>query len=69
MIVAALTVASQPGHPLPMRVRFLDKLPKDCEDPDVVGRWIGLDVAKAAPSMDAWLLRFFRKMKVAANKA
>lgn len=53
----------------PIGTAFLNKLPKDCEDPDIVGRWQGLDAVTAAPSMDAWLLRFFRKMKVAANKS
>jgi hypothetical protein len=51
--------------------RLLDMLHPDCEDPDVMLRWIGddgffrQDVAK---SCDDWIMRFFSKMKTKVNE-
>jgi hypothetical protein len=56
---------SEIGH------RLLDLLHPDCEDPDVVLRWVGEegffkpDVRK---SCDDWIMRFFSKMKTRINE-
>lgn len=47
---------------------FLAALPKDCEDPDVLCRWKGIEPEKSGPAMDAWQIRFFRKMKTTVNR-
>ncbi|MBY3432871.1 hypothetical protein HFN89_01605 [Rhizobium laguerreae] len=61
----ARTIAlSDKGH------RFLDMLHPDCEDPDVMLRWIGDDGLfrdGVERSCDEWIMRFFSKMKTRIN--
>jgi hypothetical protein len=55
---------SDKGH------RFLDLLHPDCEDPDVILRWMGEDglfLEGVSKSCDDWIMRFFSKMKTRIN--
>lgn len=56
---------SDKGH------RFLDLLHPDCEDPDVLLRWMGPDGLfkdGVGKSCDDWIMRFFSKMKTRVNE-
>jgi DNA-binding protein H-NS len=56
---------SDKGH------RFLDLLHPDCEDPDVLLRWMGPDglfKQGVGKSCDDWIMRFFSKMKTRINE-
>ena len=56
---------SDKGH------RFLELLHPDCEDPDVMLRWIGDDGffrEGCEKACDDWIMRFFRKMKTRVNE-
>lgn len=51
--------------------RFLDLLHPDCEDPDVMLRWMGEDgffKPDVGKSCDDWIMRFFSKMKTRVNE-
>lgn len=51
--------------------RLLDAFHPDCEDPDVVLRWMGEDnmfKPDAQKSCDDWIKRFFSKMKTRINE-
>lgn len=51
--------------------RFLDRLHPDCEDPDVLLRWVDPETGEFRPgsekACDDWVLRFFSKMKTKVN--
>lgn len=51
--------------------RFLELLHPDCEDPDILNRWAdcetGLISGKYSDNVDAWLMRFFSKLKTRVN--
>jgi hypothetical protein len=51
--------------------QFLDLLHPDCEDPDVMVRWMGPDglfKIGVDKSCDDWIMRFFSKMKTRINE-
>jgi hypothetical protein len=52
-------------------LRLLDLLHPDCEDPDVIVRWMGADgffKPGMQQSCDDWIMRFFSKMKTRVNE-